>query len=296
MPEDELDGFGSDIDEFFGDTSKSSERPYAASPTPTPAPVRPVQDDSRGNESTWLDGLRRGTRGKFLQTLLNVVVLIVIVVGAAHAFYSYLFASERPEPASRVTTVAAPATEQTQPADSGPPVAAPVVAAPPTVPDEEGDFAIQIGMCVYPSCVTDFQERLRQYDLTTEVTQVPTTYQTVEVYSVTPYETREQAQAMVDRINGAQILDEQAYVRADSNEVRVSMGNFDNPVRANSVMDSLNSFLLGAATFTTRVWEFPQTMHSIIAGHFTSRRQAEAALSRLVQGDSVFAQSYVVSR
>jgi cell division septation protein DedD len=293
MPEDELDGFGADIDEFFGDSGKDSEERYTA--TPPPPPVRPPQTDSRGKPGTWVDGLRQGRGGKYLKTLLNVVVLLVIVVGAAHAFYSYLFASERPQRASRVTT-SPPAAEQTQAPDSGPPVAAPVVAATPSVPDEEGDFAIQIGMCLYPSCVTNFQERLRPYNLETQVTEVPSTYQTVEVYSLTPYQTREQAQAMVDRINGAQILDEQAYVRTDSNVVRISMGNFDNPVRANSVMDSLNSFLLGAATFTTRVWEFPQTLHSIVAGHFRTRREAEAALSRLVQGDSVFAESRVVSR
>jgi hypothetical protein len=74
------------------------------------------------------------------------------------------------------------------------------------------------------------------------------------------------------------------------------MGNFDNPVRANTVLDSLNALLRGEASFTTRVWEFPQTMHSIVAGNFTSRREAEATLSRLAQADSVFAQAYVVER
>jgi len=294
MPEDELDGFGTDVDELFGDSSRGREEAYA--PRPTPEPVRPAQNESRGLAGTWLDTLQQRLGGMFLKTLLNVVVLLLIVVGAAHAFYSYLFPDGPPTLGYDVTSVAEPAVDQTRAPDSQPPVAAPVVAAAPTVPDEEGSFVIQIGRCVYPSCVTDFQQRLSQFNLPTEVTEISTTWETVEVYSQTTFQTRAQAEVLVTRINSAPMMEDLAYVLADSNEFRVSMGNFDNPVRANTVMDSLNSLLRGEASFTTRVWEFPQTMHSIVAGNFSSRREAEAARSRLAQADSVFAQAYVVER
>lgn len=294
MPEDELDGFGTDVDELFGDSSGSREAAYA--PRPAPEPVRPVQNDGRGVDGTWLDTLRHKLGGMFLKTLFNVVVLLLILVGAAHAFYSYLFPDGPPTRGYDVTSAAVPAIEQTQAPDSQPLVAAPVVAAPPNIPDEEGDFVIQIGRCVYPSCVTDFEQRLSQFDLPTEVTEISTTWETVEVYSQTTFQTRAQAEVLVTRINSAPMMEDLAYVLADSNQFRVSMGNFDNPVRANTVLDSLNALLRGEASFTTRVWEFPQTMHSIVAGNFTSRREAEAALSRLVQADSVFAEAYVVER
>jgi hypothetical protein len=62
------------------------------------------------------------------------------------------------------------------------------------------------------------------------------------------------------------------------------------------VRDQLNRVLQSEATFATRVWEFPQKMHSIVAGDFSSRREAEAALNTLVQADSVFRQAYVIRK
>ncbi len=292
MPEEELDGFGRDVDDLFGDGGAGEEAPRA--PSRPPQPVRPPQFDTSSVTGSWFDTAKEKMGGMFFKTLLNVVVLLLIVVGAAHALYSYLFPGSPAAPGPAVASVATRGVDPAPALDSQPPVAEPVVAAPPSVPDEQGDFVIQIGLCVYPSCVSDFQQRLRQHNLQTVVTEVSTTWQSTEVYSQTVFQTRDQANVLVGRINGARMMDEQAYVRADSNEFRISMGNFDNPTRANTVTDRLNLFLQGEADFTTRVWEFPQKMHSIVAGHFTSRREAEATLNQLVQSDTVFAQSYVV--
>jgi hypothetical protein len=48
--------------------------------------------------------------------------------------------------------------------------------------------------------------------------------------------------------------------------------------------------------FTTRVWSYPVSLQSVVAGNFVTREEAEAALSRLVQTDPVFAEAYVVRR
>jgi hypothetical protein len=295
MPQDELDGFGRDVDDLFGENGGDSGQSPAD--TPAPEPVRPPQPDKRENTAVLPDALKQMMSGMLFKTALNVVVFLLILAGAAHALYSYFFPGTAPADSPEVTSmVEVPAVEPLPP-DSLAEMAQPAIdTATSNVPDEEGEFVIQVGLCVYPSCVTDFQDRLRGHNLTTEVTEVSTTWQSVEVYSETTFQAREQAEVLANRINREQSMEEQAYVRADSNEFRISMGNFDNSERATTVRDQLNRILQSEATFATRVWEFPQRMHSIVAGDFSSRREAEAVLNTLVQADSVFRQAYVVRK
>jgi hypothetical protein len=214
-------------------------------------------------------------------------VLVGILGAAAHALYSYFFPHEEPASLRPVQLEAA------QPA--------PVVQTPEEVPaqvpvEPDGEFAIQVAMCFLPACVSEFQEKLSQQNLAMQLDERSATQETVEVYSETAFATQDEAAALADSINREFRMRDQVYVFSDNNEFHISMGSFADLARAEGFKDVLNQRFQGRATFAPRIRSSDYMMRVIVAGSFTSRQLAEAALARLVAADSAFAESYVVRR
>ncbi len=249
-----------------------------AAPQPESQPAKPTK--------------RKRRRGFiwFVETLLRPLLLLAIVGGAAHALYSYLFPREEPASLLAVQPVEMEAVQPN-----------PVVQTPEETPaqlpvEPEGEFAIQVAMCFLPTCVSEFREKLSQQNLAMRVDERSATQETVEVYSETAFTTQPEAAALADSINREFRMHDQVYVFADSNEFHISMGSFADLARAESFTDVLNQRFQDRATFAPRIRSSSYMMKVIVAGSFTSRRLAEAALARLVAADSAFAESYVVRR
>jgi cell division septation protein DedD len=162
--------------------------------------------------------------------------------------------------------------------------------------ESDGEFAIQVAMCFLPACVSEFQEKLNQQNLAMQVEETSATQETVEVYSETAFATQDEAAALADSINREFRMRDQVYVFSDDNEFHISMGSFADLARAESFQDVLNQRFQGRATFAPRIRSSDYRMQLIVAGSFTSRQLAEAALARLVAADTAFAESYVVRR
>lgn len=289
MARDDLGGFEDKLDGLFAEESGGRG-----------AEVRPAS--SRQNPGTAKPGLQNpqfaNKKKATLRTLITSVVLLVVLAGLVHAVYSYVARSEAPEPweageggvVDRPPPVTEPqpqavAQDTVVPQDSQPSQAEP-----------EGEFTIQVALCNSPECVDEFQRRLREFGLSSQVGEGSANLESVEVYSITTFDSRSAAQAVADRINRDYSQAGQAYVLDENGELRISMGNFTDLERAVVVKDTLNNSLLGEVAFTTRTWSYPISLQSVMAGSFVTREEAEAVLSRLMQADPVFAEAYVVRR
>jgi len=248
-----------------------------AAPGPTSHPAKPTKPERR-RDFIW-----------FYETLLRPLVLLGILGAAAHAFYGYFFPHEEPASLRPVQVEAA------QPAAVAPIQTPDEVPAQPAV-ESEGEFAIQVAMCFLSACVSEFQEKLSQQNLAMRVEERAATQETIEVYSETAFATQDEAAALADSINREFRMRDQVYVFSDSNEFHISMGSFADLARAESFKDVLNQRFQDRATFAPRIRSSDYMMQVIMAGSFTSRRLAEAALATLIAADTVFAESYVVRR
>ncbi|UCG89172.1 MAG: hypothetical protein JSW71_11790 [Gemmatimonadota bacterium] len=288
MAQDDLGGFENKLDGLFaeeGGRGEAGARPMAAPGRANPVNHKPPRRPTASS------------KGSALRKLITPLVLVIVFIGLAHAVYSYIVrgdAVESWEVTEGGEVDQPPATEpQPRPVTQDTQVEQDT-ALPPA--DPEGEFAIQVALCNSPECVAEFQSRLLELGFTSEVGEGSANLESVEVYSITTFASRIAAQELADRINREHSLAGQAYVLDDEGGLRISMGNFTDLGRAVVVKDTLNRSFLGEVAFTTRVWSYPISLQSVVAGDFGTREEAEAALSRLVQADSVFAEAYVVRR
>lgn len=299
MARDELGGFEDKLDGLFaeqGERGDSGAEPAMQSEGMHSYGTRPQRPPPRG-------------RGKsFLRIVATPLVLVVVLVGLIHAVYSYVVHSEAVE-----TWEAAESGEVTQqpPASDSQPQVVPsdtgleqqatdtTTDSPAAAPGQaEAVFAIQVALCNSRECVEEFQRRLQEFGLTSQVEETSTQMEAVEVYSINTFSSRDSAQTLADRINREHQMAGQAYVFAEDGQFRISMGNFADLEHAAVVKDTLNRSLPGVVGFTTRVWSYPNPvpLQGILAGNFATRDEATAALDRLVRADSVFSEAYVVER
>jgi len=288
MAQDDLGGFENKLDGLFAEEGggRAADAPPGAPPHGAgPAKPKPPKPQTAHR--------RKAT----FRNLITYLVLAAVSVGLAHAIYSYVVRSEAGEPweTAEGGGVAPPAATEPQPQVVTPDTGVPQDTALPPA-EQEGEFTIQVALCNSPECVNEFQRRLRDFGLTSRVGEGSANLESVEVYSITTFASRSAAQALADRINREHSQAGQAYVLDEQGDLRISMGNFTDLERAVVVKDTLNRSLMGEVAFTTRVWSYPVSLQSVVAGEFVTREEAEAALSRLVQADPVFAEAYVVRR
>jgi hypothetical protein len=295
MDHGELDGFQNELDDLFGTDGRSDEQPTG--PPPDPQLVEPPRLTSHRSQ------------GRSVGTIVKSLVPAGALGGVALALHAYLSPAGEGEPLATATLqqpIAEPLVVESTPQQPAVQVLQ-VEAQPEQIPEDEavlespllpltGRFGIQVAICSFSQCVREFQDRLARLDLASEVTQRSATLETAEVYTETPFSTAAEAGAFAELIDRAYGMRGQVYVFRQAREFHVALGRFNDEAHANTVRDALNRMLRRRATFATRIRRSSYELEYVVAGHFESRQQAEAARARLVQTDTLFNDSYVIER
>jgi hypothetical protein len=287
-----------ELDSFFEDLSTIDDLEVAREEAPPAAPPKiEPQAGLRAEEPA----PRRATpakpkkKGGMLRRALILLVLLGVAAGAAYWFFL---------PSEQVPwEVSAPEEKTEQPVKEEappPPPPQPLVAkpapppqpAPPPAP--RATFSIQVATCFFPSCVQEFQKRLKEVKIPSRVREKAQSRETLEIYSATTFDARDMAQQMADKINRENRMEGQAFVIEEGNGFKVSLGHFTDLGRANIVRDALNQRMTGEVNFTTRIKGIPYKLHYVLGGNYGSQTAAEAARKKLLASDSRFADSFVV--
>ena len=295
MDRGELDGFQNELDDLFGTDESDLEETTA--PPPDPQLMEPPRLKPHTN------------RGVSFGFLIRLLVPAGALGGVAIALHGYLFPVGEAEPLAITAVqrpIAQPVVVDSKPQQPAVPTRQ-VEVATAVMPEDEavlesplaqpsGQFGIQVAICSFSQCVSQFQERLVQLDLSSQVTQKSATLETPEVYSETSFSSAAEAEEFAALIDGAYRMKGQVYVFREGRRFHVALGRFTDQAHAETVRDALNRMLRGQATFATRTRRSSYELKFVVAGNFDSRQQAETARTRLVQADTLFSDAYVVER
>ncbi|HKI98717.1 MAG TPA: hypothetical protein VKB51_09615 [bacterium] len=275
--------------------------PRAAAPErerPRAAP-RPKQKQERGFLGRWFRRL----------------ILLGLIFGAGYFVYQFFFPDLKPpwqvmqQEKSKLVSVLQQKMQQPppQPVQPPPPPPPPVAMQPrpkpkprpkpmpkrPAPPREQGPWSIQVATCFFPSCVDSFRSYLEEQKRSVLVRDKVSQSESLEIYSLSTWQDRDLAQALVDRINREQPMEGHAFLFREQGGYRISMGAFADLGRANIVKDALNQQYVGQVAFATRVRAFPYKVQSILTGRYPNRDAANNALAALKNAEPRLKDAFV---
>ncbi|MDH4225584.1 MAG: SPOR domain-containing protein [Deltaproteobacteria bacterium] len=203
-----------------------------------------------------------------------------------------------PKPAPRVAAAPPP------PAVKKPPMPPPPVSRPKpvrprvSVPNRytgKGGYSVQVAICFFDGCVTDFKTRLKKARLPLQIQNKGAKTEGVELYSKTRFSSQENAREWISVINQENRLEGRAFLVKQKHSSYISMGTFSDLKRANEVKGSLNEQLAGNVVFMVRVKDYGYSVKHIKAGPFKTREDAMRA-QRILQktGPDIFHDAFVV--
>jgi SPOR domain len=325
----ELDSFFEDlstIDDLEVLQEDESAAPAAAAPAPEPEAEEEEEPAPRAAPAAAAaprarparQPRQRKPRGFFGRWIRRLIVLAILIGGGYYA-YQFFFPDLQPpwdvmekEKGKLVSLIqeklpkqAAPKMEpKTQPLPPPPPVAMqprprprPVPKAAPPRPKpvaEHGPWSIQVATCFFPSCVESYRAYLEGQRRSVLVQDRTSQSESLEIYSISTFRERDQAQELADTINREHPLEGHAFIFREEGGYRISMGAFSDLGRANIVKDALNQKHRGEIAFGTRVKDFPYKLQTVLTGRFPSREAAEQALGSLKNAEPRLKDAFVM--
>jgi SPOR domain len=166
-------------------------------------------------------------------------------------------------------------------------------ARPPAPPREHGPWSIQVATCFFPSCLDSYRAYLEVQHRSVLVRDKASQSESLEIYSISTWQQREQAQELSDRINLGQPMEGHAFLLHEDGGYRISMGAFADLARANFVKDALNQKYQGQVVFATRVRAFPYKVQSVLTGRYPTREAADQALAALKNAEPRLRDAFV---
>lgn len=308
----------SELDSFFEDLStiddlevlqEDEEAPAAAevaAEVAVPAPEAAVE--RAAPEPRPREKKKRGLFGRLLRWL----IVLGILLGGGYYLYLFFFPDfplpwqvmeeekdklislleEKLQPAPPLEPAPRPPTPAPAVAPPPKPRPAPVV-RPAKPPPERGRWSIQVATCFFPSCLDGYRSYLQAHQRSVLVREKRSNNESLEIYSVSTYGDREQAQELADRINKNHPLEGHAYIFREKGGYKISMGTFADLARTNVIKDALNEQFFGDVGFVTRLKTIPYKLKSVMTGRYPSRRAAQAALAKLRDEDPRFKDAFV---
>ncbi|HUJ76025.1 MAG TPA: SPOR domain-containing protein, partial [bacterium] len=226
---------------------------------------------------------------------LTYLIVLGLLAGAGYYGYTHywLTKGKLPWPVFKTTPEVPPPVVQ----PPAPPVVVQPAAPRPRVvkPPPRPRYAIQVASCFFDACVASYRDLLAQAgykDLRLRSRASQT--QTLELYSLTTLGNRQAAQEWAERVNNDNHQEGHAYVLEEHGVFRISLGEFSDLERANTVMDALNQRYRGQMVLAHRVKAMPYDLKIILAGGYPTRPEADQALAKLQAQDRNLAGAFVV--
>jgi hypothetical protein len=322
----------SELDSFFEDLSTiddlevlQEEEPAAAAAEEAPAPEAGEEEEVPAPAARAAPAAERARPARqprekkprgFFGRLIRWIVLLAILGGGGYFVYQFFFpdlqppwqvmeeqkgklismVEERlrkppPPPKPEVTPLPPPPPAVMQPRPR--PTPRPE-ARKPAPPKESGPWSIQVATCFFPSCLDSYRGYLESQKRSVIVRDRTSQSESLEIYSVSTWRERDEAQELSDRVNREHPLEGHAFIFREDGGYRISMGAFSDLARANIVKDTLNQQFRGEMIFATRVKAFPYKLQSVLTGRFPTRGAAEEALAALKNAEPRLKDAFVM--
>jgi cell division septation protein DedD len=279
---------------------ESERAPRAAAAPERPRPLRQARQPRK-----------RGFFGR----LIRWIILLAILGGGGYFAYLFFFPDLQPpwqvmeQQKSKLMSMVEeklrkppPAQPQPPPPPPPPPVAMqpqprpkprPAPKRAPAPPKEMGPWSIQVATCFFPSCLESYRGYLEGQHRSVLVRDKASQSESLEIYSISNWSDRDQAQQLADRVNREQPLEGHAFIFREEGGYRISMGAFSDLGRANIVKDALNQQYQGQMVFATRAKAFPYKLQSVLTGRFPTRDAAEASLTDMKNAEPRLKDAFV---
>lgn len=282
---------------------------YEPEPGPAaPAAAAPAEQRARPAKKA-KEKKPRGFFGRWIRRL----IVLAILLGGGYYVYTFFFPDQPPpwqvmeQEKQKVVSMVEERLRQPPPPEPEPapppPPPAPVVTQPQPKPKpaprrpeparEQGPWSIQVATCFFPSCLDSYKSYLQGQNRSVIVRDRTSQSESLEIYSISTWRERVEAQELADQINREHPLEGHAFIFREQGGYRISMGAFSDLARANIVKDALNQQYRGNIAFATRVKAFPYKLQSVLTGRYPTRDAAAAALGKLKDAEPRLKDAFV---